>query len=651
MRDETQTDSQLQMTSNDVAAEMAKLLPQAAMQLAGDAAFSTPAVSPFFDLAQGFTRQMLAGNRQKHVPSLLAAPEQPRKRRRVHANSDNTLDGLVAKRAEVEPNSKRYQTETEAIELPDDEEEIKRLESDPDVATRMCSICGYQGKWVSEMVRHKRVHTSERPFKCKFCNRTSKWKADLIRHVAKTHGIRVVSKYSRSKAFDAQHESNGRADENNNEERECGDEEEEVDVKDFATPPAAKKRSLQSTGAATPSNPPPQFVYRCLTCSFEDESMDVLADHLRNVHDLAPFECRQCRQTFGTVQHVSQHCTQPGALCAPLHIVINFNLIADGAAPTTPQSAPAALAPPPQLLLPKPQPTLPTGLLALAPPRAAGGQRGVVGSPLSIDSDTASATSASTSCTSADFEHPGVCPTGAHHACTECPFRTASLDKLAAHRAGHEMPRGLFNYKCVFCSWYSKKKTAIEKHMHVHTAKPQQFMAQVERNVVPALLTAGVPTSAPLAGLPSAASSFAAAFAARPMFGGAAASHAQLMTPSIASAPGNGGADAFGLLSALYGGVPASAASPVAPISALSSASAFGLSTPLPSARLPDMSAFKELTANPLLTISLASLLDRMSAPQSSAAAVAAALQQATSAASFMPAGPLGAATFDSHFA
>ncbi|KAI6228958.1 hypothetical protein M3Y99_01167500 [Aphelenchoides fujianensis] len=597
MRDETQADSQLQMTNSDVAAEMAKLLPQAAMQLAGDAAFSTPAVSPFFDLAHGFTRQMLAGNRQKHVPSLLAAPEQPRKRRRVHANSDNTLDGLVAKRAEVEPNSKRYQTETEAIELPDDEEEIKRLESDPDVATRMCSICGYQGKWVSEM-----------------------------------------------------HESNGRADENNNEERECGDEEEEVDVKDFATPPAAKKRSLQSA-SATPSNPPPQFVYRCLTCSFEDESMDVLADHLRNVHDLAPFECRQCRQTFGTVQHVSQHCTQPGAVCAPLHIVINFNLIADGAAPTTPQSAPAALAPPPQLLLPKPQPTLPTGLLALAPPRAAGGQRGVVGSPLSIDSDTASATSASTSCISADFEHPGVRPTGAQHACTECPFRTASLDKLAAHRAGHEMPRGLFNYKCVFCNWYSKKKTAIEKHMHVHTAKPQQFMAQVERNVVPALLTAGVPTSAPLAGLPSAASSFAAAFAARPMFGGAAASHAQLMTPSIASAPGNGGADAFGLLSALYGGVPATATSPVAPISALSSASAFGLSTPLPSARLPDMSAFKELTANPLLTISLASLLDQMNGPQSSVAAVAAALQQATSAASLMPAGPLGAATFDSHFA
>lgn len=41
-------------------------------------------------------------------------------------NLDNTLDGLVAKRADtLDPPQKRYQTENEAIELPDDESEIK----------------------------------------------------------------------------------------------------------------------------------------------------------------------------------------------------------------------------------------------------------------------------------------------------------------------------------------------------------------------------------------------------------------------------------------------------------------------------------------------------------------------------------------------
>ncbi|KAL3098842.1 hypothetical protein niasHT_024596 [Heterodera trifolii] len=146
-------------------------------------------------------------NRQNLTAALAHPPVgqiSSRRRRRPVANMDNTLDGLVAKRAEQMPTpmKRRYQSETEAIELPDDEQETKRMETDPDVCTRMCSVCGYQGKWVSEMIRHKRVHTAERPFKCKYCNRTSKWKADLIRHVAKTHGIRVVSKYSRSKALE-----------------------------------------------------------------------------------------------------------------------------------------------------------------------------------------------------------------------------------------------------------------------------------------------------------------------------------------------------------------------------------------------------------------------------------------------------------------
>lgn len=47
-----------------------------------------------------------------------------RKRRRLIGNLDNTLDGLVAKRADL-PLKKRYQSETEAIELPDDEQEMK----------------------------------------------------------------------------------------------------------------------------------------------------------------------------------------------------------------------------------------------------------------------------------------------------------------------------------------------------------------------------------------------------------------------------------------------------------------------------------------------------------------------------------------------
>lgn len=40
-------------------------------------------------------------------------------------NLDNTLDGLVAKKADFDPHAKRYQTENEAIELPDEDLEVK----------------------------------------------------------------------------------------------------------------------------------------------------------------------------------------------------------------------------------------------------------------------------------------------------------------------------------------------------------------------------------------------------------------------------------------------------------------------------------------------------------------------------------------------
>lgn len=43
----------------------------------------------------------------------------------MNGNLDNTLDGLVAKKADFDPHAKRYQTENEAIELPDEDLEMK----------------------------------------------------------------------------------------------------------------------------------------------------------------------------------------------------------------------------------------------------------------------------------------------------------------------------------------------------------------------------------------------------------------------------------------------------------------------------------------------------------------------------------------------
>uniref|UniRef100_A0A7E4VW92 C2H2-type domain-containing protein n=1 Tax=Panagrellus redivivus TaxID=6233 RepID=A0A7E4VW92_PANRE len=455
-----------------------------------------------------------------------------RKRRRIIGNSDNTLDGLVAKRADVDPNAKRYQTETEAIELPDDEVEMKRLETDPDVSTRMCSICGYQGKWVSEMIRHKRVHTNERPFKCKYCNRTSKWKADLIRHVAKTHGIRVVSKYSRSKAFDMH-----------------SDIKEEVLTTDeqplhihathshISKASPARKHQQESPGSSvSTSSTSASPVFRCLVCFFEQESVDALISHLHAAHGVSPFECVQCKRTFNEVSAASGHCATPSA-CTPLSIKINFSPVYSNKSASSCLSSSATTSSP------------------CSSVRSASESDG---------------TASALSCRLDDIVGEGG---SASLTCSDCPFRVDTEDKLHLHRMGHETPKGLMTYKCAFCNWYNKKKGAIEQHMALHTPRPEEFMSQVERNLItPAMMYESVKaqqnaaTMAALAANPLLAAGF-------PMLGATAPTSLDLSSMFSAAA---------GLYSPM-------AATPQS---------------------MPDLSALSSLSVNPLLAFGLCSLLD-----------------------------------------
>ncbi|KAK5964320.1 C2H2-type domain-containing protein [Trichostrongylus colubriformis] len=249
-----------------------------------------------------------------------------RKRRRGELiNPANTLDGLVARRADDthEPFQKRYLTEQEAIEGPDDEAEAKRMENDPDVSTRTCSTCGYVGKWISEMIRHKRVHTNERPFKCRYCSRTSKWKADLIRHVAKTHGIRVVSKYSRSKAFD-QSTTN------------LANRDDEDKPRVFACEPDKEPERQKQPMRVDVSNcevtrPEPllpgktPLSYRCSQCYLEQPGLSVLVHHLQTVHSKCPYECR-CRVAFNSIDDALNHATT-SSKCTSDDLVLNVTPI------------------------------------------------------------------------------------------------------------------------------------------------------------------------------------------------------------------------------------------------------------------------------------------------------------------------------------
>ena len=72
----------------------------------------------------------------------------------------------------------------------------------------------------------------------------------------------------------------------------------------------------------------------------------------------------------------------------------------------------------------------------------------------------------------------------AEDSCNICNYKTNNEVNMQAHKQGHEKPKALINYKCVFCPWYSKKKQAVFDHMYVHTEDPLQYATEVEKKYI-----------------------------------------------------------------------------------------------------------------------------------------------------------------------
>lgn len=58
--------------------------------------------------------------------------------------------------------------------------------------------------------------------------------------------------------------------------------------------------------------------------------MDVIGEHLHNVHNLSPFECLKCNTVFKKLNLASEHCTEYSLntnACTSLDIRVNFGPI------------------------------------------------------------------------------------------------------------------------------------------------------------------------------------------------------------------------------------------------------------------------------------------------------------------------------------
>ena len=52
---------------------------------------------------------------------------------------------------------------------------------------RMCPVCGRVFPFPSEVVKHMRIHTGDRPYPCPMCDHRSRYKGDMTRHIVHVH--------------------------------------------------------------------------------------------------------------------------------------------------------------------------------------------------------------------------------------------------------------------------------------------------------------------------------------------------------------------------------------------------------------------------------------------------------------------------------
>jgi uncharacterized C2H2 Zn-finger protein len=93
--------------------------------------------------------------------------------------------------------SRREEEEFQAREIPRENIRIYRGSKrgrNKSTAERICYICNKEFKKPSDLIRHMRVHTGERPFKCSKCAEDFKIKNHLIRHM-KIHNNRAKSEF------------------------------------------------------------------------------------------------------------------------------------------------------------------------------------------------------------------------------------------------------------------------------------------------------------------------------------------------------------------------------------------------------------------------------------------------------------------------
>jgi len=176
-----------------------------------------------------------------------------------------------------------------------------------------CAYCQYVGKNASELERHARLHSGEKPHRCPQCSFQTVWTSDLSRHVQKVHGSdRTMSPTSSPRAAETGSATDAvkpEVDYNMNVEdgrkRSTLSVGRATRIGNFIADAARRTSSGQSPVKADAER---QNDGRCPLCPFVSDSPAVMSVHLESHENQSlRYVCTACGLTFADCREGGEH--------------------------------------------------------------------------------------------------------------------------------------------------------------------------------------------------------------------------------------------------------------------------------------------------------------------------------------------------------
>ncbi|XP_053145218.1 zinc finger protein with KRAB and SCAN domains 7-like isoform X3 [Hemicordylus capensis] len=175
---------------------------------------------------------------------------------------------------------------------------VTGTKSYPKERKHVCPECGQRSEKLSDMIRHMRIHTGERPYKCLDCGETFRWPANLRQHQKKTS--------HRRRSFPTTSLAGRQL-------RRQGDD-------DASFPPQKRPRESQGEphqpeeAAAMVKksiNCPKKKKHSCPECVYNSERLSDVVKHMRLHTGERPYSCLECGKTFRWLSNLNEHKRNP----------------------------------------------------------------------------------------------------------------------------------------------------------------------------------------------------------------------------------------------------------------------------------------------------------------------------------------------------